>query len=118
MAGGVDAASFEFYEGIRIFIPGAVPVGLAAAIGETFHATATDLADKEITAIIAALGVGLLFYFVDAPARAASFKSLQPTELLDSWAVKPQGVSTLNAYLMMLDTDIPASIRARALYMG
>ncbi len=37
---------------------------------------------------------------------------------MDSWGLKARGVSTLNAYLLMLDTDIPGAIRARALYMG
>jgi hypothetical protein len=118
MSDGVDAASFEFYEGIRIFIPGAITVGIVAAINVTFGLTDVNLTQSGVNAILAALALGLLFYFVDAPAKAASFKSLQPTELLDSWGLKARGVSTLNAYLLMLDTDIPGAIRARALYMG
>jgi hypothetical protein len=118
MAEGVDAASFEFYEGIRIFIPGAITVGLAAGVAATFNIGTINLGDHEIIAIVAALGVGLLFYFVDAPARAAVIRSLQPTELLESWGAKARDFSVLNAYLLMLDTDIPGAIRARALYMG
>lgn len=118
MANGIDATSFEFYEGIRIFIPGAVAVGLLAGIGASFNIDALAIQGKELQAIVAALAIGMVFYFLDAPAKAAVTKPLQPTEFLRHWSVKPQGFSTLNAYLLMLDTDIPATIRARALYMG
>jgi preprotein translocase subunit YajC len=118
MAEGVDAASFEFYEGIRIFIPGALTLGLAAGIGKTFDIEALDLSDNTLGAIFVALLIGLLFYFMDAPAKAAVITPLQPTELIEKWGVTPKSGTILNVYLLMLDTIIPPAIRARALYMG
>jgi hypothetical protein len=118
MGNGVDAGSFDSYEGIRIFIPGAITVGLVAAVDATFDLIAFEFADNEITSLLAALIIGLFFYFVDAPARAAVTKSLQPTGLLQSWGRKPRDVTMLNVYLYILDTAMPAVIRARSLYMG
>jgi hypothetical protein len=118
VAQGVDAASFEFYEGIRIFIPGAATVGLASGVGQTFGIKFLDVAGNEVIGILIALAVGLFFYFVDAPAKAAVTKPLQPTEFMSSWGGRPRTHSTLNVYLLILDTDIPPAIRARALYMG
>ena len=118
MAEGVDTASFEFYEGIRIFIPGAVATALAAGVGVTFDIAFQNVTNNVLTAIFTSLVVGLIFYFIDAPARAAVVRPLQPTEMLRSWNVRPQSVSLLNAYLLMLDTIFPPAIRARALYMG
>jgi hypothetical protein len=118
MSQGVDAASFEFYEGIRIFIPGAITVSLLTGVGATFDIASLNFTGREIQALLAALIIGLGFYFVDAPAKAAIIRPLQPTEYLRTWKVRPATHSRLNVYLLMLDTEIPAAIRARALYMG
>lgn len=118
MSQGVDAASFEFYEGIRIFIPGALTVALLGGVGITFDVASLNLSGREVQAVLAALVIGLVFYFVDAPAKAAIVKPLQPTEYLRTWGMKPATHTRLNVYLLMLDTEIPAAIRARALYMG
>src|SRR6266496_2231217 len=119
MADGLDAASFEFYEGIQIILPGALALGLVYVTFRSFTSTGAGIDLNAASAVFAALLLGLLFYFVDAPAKAAVFQPLQPTDLLISWGKRPrEGVSTLNAYFVMLDTVIPAPIRARALYMG
>jgi hypothetical protein len=117
MAEGIDAASFEFYEGIRIFIPGAIAVGMAGGVGVTFDVKWLDPTGNTLAAVVASLLVGLVFYFVDAPARSAVIRPLQPTEILRSWGVRGE-LSTLNTYLLLLDTEVPPAIRARALYMG
>lgn len=117
MAEGIDAASFEFYEGIRIFIPGAIAVGMAGGVGVTFDVKWLDPTGNTLAAVVASLLVGLVFYFVDAPARSAVIRPLQPTEILRSWGERGE-LSTLNTYLLLLDTEVPPAIRARALYMG
>jgi len=117
MAEGIDAASFEFYEGIRIFVPGAVAVGLAGGVGVTFDISWLNPTQNSLGAVVAALLVGLVLYFIDAPARAAVIKPLQPTETVRAWKARGP-LSTLNTYLLLLDTEVPPAIRARALYMG
>lgn len=120
MAEGIDAASFEFYEGIRILIPGALTVGLAEGAARTLHADHSGLQLGTFNSFVAALLIGLVFYFVDAPAKAAVFVPLRPTDTLFSWrdARPRKGATTVNTYFVMLDEYIPGPIRARALYMG
>jgi hypothetical protein len=119
MAEGIDAASFEFYEGIRILIPGAITLGLAEGVTRTLSADGDGLGLGTFASFVVALLVGLIFYFVDAPAKAAVVRPLRPTDTLFSWKVRPRsGTTTVNNYFVMLDEDIPGPIRARALYMG
>lgn len=119
MAEGFDAASFEFYEGIRILIPGALTIALCEGAARTFSDHGAGLGFGTFSLLVISTLVGLVFYFVDAPSKSAVFSPLQPTDTLFEWGIKPkEGMTTLNAYFVMLDTDIPPPIRARALYMG
>ncbi|MCL8251366.1 hypothetical protein AERO_08215 [Aeromicrobium fastidiosum] len=119
MPEGLDATSFDFYEGIRILVPGATALAVGEGLARTLSDSGDGLSVGSVVSFFLALLIGLLFYFVDAPAKAAIFSPLQPTDVLMSWPVKPTpGTKTINSYFVMLDTVIPASIRARALYMG
>ncbi len=119
MAEVVDAASFEFYEGIRILIPGAISLGLTEGVVRTVSTDGSGLGLGTFVSFVAALLIGLVFYFVDAPAKAAVALPLRPTDILFSWGVAPrEGTNTVNNYFVMLDDDVPAPVRARALYMG
>ena len=119
MPEGVDATSFEFNEGIRIIIPGAVTVALVDGIVRTADDESKGLGLGTFSAVVAAVLIGLLFYFVDAPAKATVYSHEQPTDTLRSWkeGTKDQ-VGTLNAYFVMLDKDVPPGIKVRATYMG
>ena len=117
MADGLDTSSFDFYEGIRIFVPGALTLALGEGVNRTFHIVHASVADNALVGVLGALLIGLLFYFVDAPTRAAVFSSLMPTRGMEGWG-KPQKGGLLNTYFIMLDADLPAPLRARALYMG
>lgn len=119
MADGIDAASFDSYEGIRILIPGALALGLGEGMARTVNADHSGLGLGTFTSFIVALLIGLGFYFVDAPAKATVMQPLRPTDTLFAWNVKPRaGTTTVNLYFVMLDEKIPASIRNRSLYMG
>lgn len=115
---GISAASFDFYEGIRILLPGALAVGLFAGATSTFEQPGLVLSDNTFGAVIAVIIVGLLFYFVDVPAKAAAYFVNLPTDHLERWgATTRDDQSLLNVYFVMFDEDLPAGIRARALYM-
>lgn len=116
----VDAASFEFYEGIRIVIPGALAGGLLAGIGRTFDLPFLSLTEGPLVAVVGSLLLGMFLYFLDFPKKAAIFNTLQPTDhIIYNWcADKPKRMTTINAYFLILDTRAPAAVRARALYMG
>lgn len=115
----VGPGSFDSYEGIRIVIPGLLAYGVAVA---TFRTVApsenTALLENPITGIVAALAIGLLLYFLDIPARAASYAKNQPTDYLnEQYPDKPRN-ELLTAYFLLLNTRMPANTRNRALYMG
>jgi hypothetical protein len=116
----LGAGSFEFYEGIRIVIPGAAIVTMYAAIIAMFHLSAPSPASDALAAISATVGAGLILYFVDAPAKARAFTAdEQPHTHLEALGVRrPAAMSTLNFYFVVLDEFVPSPIRARALYMG
>jgi hypothetical protein len=116
-AGEIGASSFEFYEGIRIFIPGAAVVGLYAGVVATFGLDAPDPAKSFIAAAAGALLAGLLLYFIDYPSRGAAFRSGLPDKELENWEL-PRTLNRLNLYFVLMDTDVPGGIRSRALYMG
>ncbi len=119
MPEGVDATSFEFYEGIRILVPGALAVGIADGVARTVSTDGHGLGLGTVQAVVAALAAGLVFYFVDAPSKAAVMAPLQPTSHLAQWELQTKpGTGLLNNYFVMLDVLIPAGIKARALYMG
>ncbi len=115
--GEIGASSFEFYEGIRIFIPGAALVGLYAGVVATFGLHAPDPANSFVAAVASALLAGLLLYFIDYPSRGAAFRSGLPDKELENWNL-PRTLNRLNLYFVLMDTDVPGGIRSRALYMG
>lgn len=112
------ATQFEFYEGIRIILPGALTVGLANEVSRTFH-LGIHLENNPVGGIAAAILIGLIFYFIDAPAKAAVYYQNLPTEhLKDLGITAPAGYRLENLYFVLHDEVIPKSIRARGLYMG
>lgn len=115
--GEIGASSFEFYEGIRIFIPGAATVGLYTGVVNTFALDAPNPANSFVAAAVAALLVGLLLYFIDYPSRGAAYRSGLPDQELKKWGL-PRSLNPLNLYFVLMDTDVPGGIRSRALYMG
>lgn len=117
--GDVQPTSFEFYEGIRILVPGALVVGVYQAIVASFDIAAPQPKADALGAIVAALAVGLVLYFIDLPAKTAYALNDQPHQELAEWDVQPPpGTGYLNLYFVLLDQQVPSGIRARALYMG
>lgn len=118
MAEGLDAASFEFYEGIRIIIPGALTVGLADAVVRTAHPDGHGLGLTALPTVVAAIVVGLLLYFVDVPTKTPYFRADQPTATLAQFGTPKGGLKIGNLFWVILDREMPPGIKARALYMG
>lgn len=119
--GDIAAGSFDAYEGIRIAIPGALGVAAASEAYQTIcMASSNPLTGSAGVAIVAALILGLLFYFADIPAKSAAYEKDQPTRRL--WEdYRTSGLTRaefINRYFILFDTDMPATIRNRSLYMG
>jgi hypothetical protein len=112
----VSSDSFEFYEGLRIVLPGTFVVALYAAIGSTFGFV-TDIG--ALPAIVGILVAGMLFFFIDFPSRATVFEFESPELVLQTWGNRPpSGGNHLNVYYEVLDTFMPAGIRVRTTYLG
>ena len=115
----VAPGSFDSYEGIRIVIPGLITFAAALA---TFKTVAPgqkiDFLDDPFIGLVAALVVGLILYFWDIPARAASYLDNQPTDFLEKEYPHVNPSELLTAYLLALNTKMPANTRNRSLYMG
>lgn len=116
-SGEFGASSFEFYEGIRIFIPGSVCVALYAAVVATFGLDAPTPTDSILGSALGALVCGLLLYFVDFPSHSAPFRNNLPDRELEKIEL-PDELEPKNLYFVLLDTEVPAGIKDRALYMG
>jgi len=114
----VGPTQFEFYEGIRILLPGAMAVGLAVAIGNTFSLRLPRVKDNPVGLAVLAVLVGLVFYFVDAPSKTAIFMKNLPSDTLRNLRAPARGFSAINLFFVMSDEVLPAGIRARGLYMG
>jgi hypothetical protein len=116
----VGTQSFDFYEGIRIFIPATVAVAAAEALYRTLTGggSSTLLTENVALAVVAVLFAGLFLYFLDIPTKFIAYRSAQPTEELERLAGTAGNVRAVNAYFVLLDTVMPAQIRARSLYMG
>lgn len=118
--GNVGSDSFEFYEGIRIVIPGALLAALGKLIVWTFDPTeslSTDLG----TVLVAAIGLGLVAYFVDLPRQSAFYNKGLPSarfEELFATACEEREINPRNAFFVMSDEVVPSTIRARGLYSG
>ncbi|MCB0908747.1 MAG: hypothetical protein KDB63_16695 [Nocardioidaceae bacterium] len=118
MADGVDATSFEFYEGIRIILPGALTVALADAVVRTASSDGKGLGLDTLPAVIASVLIGLVFYFIDAPTKSTVYRTDQPTATLAEFGTPKDGTTAGNNYFVILDVNMPPGIKARALYMG
>lgn len=115
----VQPSSFEFYEGIRILIPGAAVVAAYAAVEKTFELPLPSPSDNAFEAIIASLLIGLVLYFMDLPNKSQVYKAALPHRVLETWSDDERGgASAMNLYFILLDDRLPAGIRSRALYMG
>jgi hypothetical protein len=118
--GEISSSAFEFYEGLRVVISGAVAVGLYSAVAGTFGTPAGALGANTLAAIIAGLLVGVFLLFLDVPAKAAVASFEAPVAHIQSWqGVAPSpGASYLNVYFEVLDAEFPAGIRDRTHYLG
>lgn len=115
----VGPGSFDAYEGIRIVIPGLLTYGIASVAFRTVAPSEkATLLENPLTGIVAALAIGLLLYYLDVPARAASYSANQPTDYLKEQYPDIQPGELLTAYLLLLNTRMPSNTRNRALYMG
>src|SRR5438270_10955811 len=116
---GEDAlgtSGFEFYEGIRILIPGAVVVALYAAIRATFQLHTASASDA-LAGFVLALMSGLLLYFIDFSGRSQIYSQAQPHRVLEQWIEErkltpPRGLSATNLYFVLIDTTLPPGIRS------
>lgn len=117
--GEVGTSSFDAYEGIRIFIPGAVAFALGTfAAGTVAPDLAGSIRDDAIISLIASLILGLILYYWDLPARSAAALVNQPTAWLEAEYPKSRASELLTVYFEILNTVMPGTIRNRALYMG
>lgn len=116
-SGELGASSFEFYEGIRIFIPGAICVALYAGVVATFGLNAPMPTESIVGSALGALICGLLLYFVDFPTHSAAFRNGLPDRELEQFEL-PSWLNRTNFYFVLLDTALPTGIKDRALYMG
>lgn len=117
--GEIGASSFDSYEGIRIVIPGLVTFAAASAAFMTVvPEQGGAIFDNPVLSLIAALTIGLMLYYLDVPARAASYSEHQPTDYLEEKYPHVNPAELLTAYLLALNTKMPANIRNRSLYMG
>jgi hypothetical protein len=115
----VGPGSFDSYEGIRIVIPGLITFAAAAATFKTIAPhQSTAFLESTFLSLVGALAIGLILYFWDIPSRAASYFEDQPTDFLESQYPHVNKAELLTAYLLALNTKMPANIRNRALYMG
>jgi hypothetical protein len=117
--GSVSAPSFEFYEGIRILLPGGFVVALYSGVVSTFNLSAPNVGDEALAAFVAALFVGLFLLFLDVPAKSAAYRYRLPNLELDAWEVQPPAATTTaNVYFVLLDEAVPKGVADRALYTG
>lgn len=115
----VSPSSFDSYEGIRIVIPGLVGFGVGLGAFATV-APSQDLGimNNALVGVVAALVLGLFFYYWDIPARSAAYNENQPTDYLEKQFPTVKPFVLLTAYLLLLNTRMPSNTRNRSLYMG
>jgi hypothetical protein len=115
----VGSGAFEFYDGLRILIPGTFIVALYVAIGDTFGFVSGVGDVKALPAIAGALLTGILLLFLDLPSSAAVFQYESPLNVMRAWVVSPpKGSYLLNVYYEILDSEFPGTIRTRVHYLG
>jgi hypothetical protein len=117
--GSVTAPSFEFYEGIRILLPGGFVVALYSGVVATFGLSAPNVGGDALAGFTAALFIGIFLLFLDVPAKSAAYRYRLPNRELDTWDVEPPaGTTTANVYFVLLDEAVPKGVADRALYTG
>jgi hypothetical protein len=117
----VSSSSFEFYEGLRVLVPGSLAVGLFAAAARTFGLGDAITFEDAVIGVVATLAIGFVLLFVDVPARAAVFAHDAPAQFMRSWAdlePLPPGSNHLNVYYELLDAEFPPVLRDRINYLG
>ena len=115
----VNSGAFEFYEGLRILIPGSFVLAIYVAIGNTFGFVSGAAGIDVLPGLVGALFAGLFLFFVDVPSRAAVFAFESPERVLRGWGHRPPpGGNHLNVYYEILDTIFPTGIRSRTYYLG
>lgn len=115
----ISSGSFEFYEGLRVLVPGSFVVALYVAIGNTFGFVEGAGAIGALPTILGTLFAGMIFLFIDTPSKAAVFAYESPELVLKSWKnPPPPGGNHLNVYYEVLDTIVSPAIRARTYYLG
>src|SRR4051794_20061644 len=99
-AGDVGASSFEFYEGLRVLIPGAVVLALYAGVASTFELATVHPVDNALAGVLGALFAGLVLLLLDLPRRAAVYSYQSPIALIRSWddVRPPVGADYRHAY--------------------
>lgn len=115
----VQPTSFDSYEGIRIVIPGLI----LYAAGSAAFATISNRWDliamqSPVLGLVSALSLGLLLYYCDVPAKSVGYYEGQPTDRLEAKYPDRAPAQVLTAYLGLLNSEMPANIRNRSLYMG
>ena len=115
----VNSGAFEFYEGLRILIPGSFVLAIYVAVGNTFGFVSGGGGIDVLPGLVGALFAGLFLFFVDVPSRAAVFAFESPERVLRGWGRRPPpGGNHLNVYYEILDTIFPTGIRSRTYYLG
>src|SRR5688572_8720990 len=117
-ASDVGAASFEFYEGIRIVLPGSFAVALANLAAHSLDVSLSLPTSQLVAAILASVAAGLLLYFIDAAARSDTYANDLPSLELSDWGEQPPGFNKENICFVMLDDAFPTTLSSRALYWG
>lgn len=112
------ASSFDFYDGVRILLPGAIITGLYQAIVRTFALHVPLPTSDALTALIIVSIAGLSLYFVDIPSRSTLYPAALPHKILEGWGKPPAGMSGQNVYFVLMDTLMPPAIRSRAQYFN
>lgn len=115
----VGSGAFEFYDGLRILIPGTFVVALYVAIGDTFGFLSGIGDVQALPAIVGGLIAGILLMFLDIPSFAAVYHYESPLLVLESWdRYPPRGSYLLNVYYELLDGEFPGTMRTRTHYLG
>ena len=64
-----------------------------------------------LAALVTALFVGIVFYFLDLPSRGMVFRYLLPDTVVAQWTMPlPPGRRVENVYYLILDEAVPAGI--------
>jgi hypothetical protein len=117
----VSSSSFEFYEGLRVLVPGSLAVGFLAAAARTFGLGKAITFQDAVIGVVATLAIGFVLLFIDMPARAAVFSHDAPAQFIRSWddlQPSPEGSNHLNVYYEILDVEFPPVLRDRINYLG